>query len=137
MRGDKPDPTATRTESTMPKPPADLSAAERDRWDWWARRLAGAALLIPLDAALLRALIGAELLARAADAAIAKDGAFYSIESGLRKAHPAVKVSLDARATIRQILAELNLTPARRGAKPVTPSEPDEFEQYLRNKFAD
>lgn len=132
MRGRKPG-TGQNSVCCPPSSPSDLSERGRDRWRWWIEQLADVPLRT-MDQSLLRALVEAELIAEAARAAIAEDGAFYHAGE-LRKQHPAVNALRDATATIRQILVEMNLTPARRGAKVQQPTEDDAFDRYLRGEY--
>lgn len=104
-----------------------MSDQELSRWRFWRSELSAAGLVSGIDATLLLSLCRAEILASAAAGAL-RSGVFVVDRHGQVRTHPASRVLCEAHATIRQILAELNLTPARRGVKPnVSDEKVDRF----------
>lgn len=118
-----------------PAPPAWLSPAAREAWDYVVPLLEDANLLTRVDAAALTCLCTAIADHKAAQAWLDKLGPVlvYERKSGtLFFANPAAKVVNAARAQILKICAEYALTPVSRArlAGPHVDRPSDEFDRF-------
>lgn len=113
----------------LPLPPAHLDGVGRAAWKEVGGVLLRGRRLLPEDVPLLRMYAEAEQTARAAAAALERDGLTVAGPRGTTKSHPASAVLSQARSLARNILGDLGCSPKSRGFEmpPTSTSPNDKF----------
>lgn len=113
MKGRKPDQIVAGNLDKVPPPPSWLSRLAKAEWRKVALILVGRKHLTDADLGTLGAY--ADALGQLADATrlINREGMVVMTANGPRK-HPAISIQINARNQVRQLAAELGLTPVSR-----------------------
>lgn len=113
MKGRKPDQIVAGNLDKVPPPPAWLSRLAKAEWRKVALILVERKHLTDADLGTLAAY--ADALGQLADATclVNREGMVVDTNAGPRK-HPAISIQINARNQVRQLAAELGLTPVSR-----------------------
>ena len=119
-----------------PQVPADMDPQARKFWRELAPMLVSSGVLTPHDLPALRLLCDSLALEGSARRLVAAEGVTCDTPQG-PKAHPAVRIAMQARAEAARLLAAFGMTPRdRRSVEPVAPQtdEDDPAEAFFADQ---
>lgn len=123
---------ASSTAAAAPDAPDYLGPIARAKWLELAPRLVALGLLTELDLDAFAVYCIAWQDVHEADAAIAKEGAYFTTEKGYVGVHPAVMARNRALDRLRKVGGDFGMTPASRsGVEADRPGERSELDAFL------
>ncbi len=125
MKGRKPDKIVSGNMQTVPNPPAWLSRLGKQEWRKVAPILVERKHLTEADLGTLAAYADAAGQLAEATRLVNRDGMVVQTDKGPRK-HPAISIQQNARNQVRQLAAELGLTPVSRSRPSVRADNQDD-----------
>lgn len=125
MKGRKPDKIVAGNMQTVPNPPAWLSRLGKLEWRKVAPILVERKHLTEADLGTLAAYADAAGQLAEATRLVNRDGMVIMTDKGPRK-HPAISIQQNARNQVRQLAAELGLTPVSRSRPSVRDDNQDD-----------
>jgi P27 family predicted phage terminase small subunit len=126
VKGRKPEQIVAGNMQAVPPPPSWLSRAAKAEWRKVATILTERGHLTDADLGTLAAYADAVGQLAESTTIINREGMVVETPNGLRK-HPAISIQINARNQVRQLAAELGLTPVSRSRPSIREDNEDDL----------